>query len=108
MIESIFVKTFGRAPIVRVLDYMILNEGLDYPKTDISYSTGVSRDTLNKLWPNLLKSGILKKTRSVSNVDMYSMDKDNPIAQKLIDLDFAVSSRAAEHEIQKQSSPISA
>lgn len=102
MDESVFVGTFGRSPIVRVLDFIISNDMFDYPKTEVSERTGVSRDTLNKLWPNLVGNGILKKTRSVSNVDMYSIDKDNPIAQKLIDLDFTVSSQAAEKELKKQ------
>lgn len=104
--ESIFVKTFGKSPIVKVLDFIVGNDMFDYPKTEVAGKTGISRDTLNKLWPNLVESGIIKKTRSVSNVDMYSIDKDNPIAQKLIELDFALSSKFADEEIERHSKKV--
>ena len=106
--ESIMVRTFGASPIVKVLDYIIGNDMFDYPKTEVARGSSVSRDTLNRLWPRLVESGILKKTRTLSGIAMYSIDKNNPIAKKLIELDFAISSQFADEEIQRQAKAIPA
>ncbi len=85
MNETAFVRVLGRSPIIRLLDFLILERGLfDYSISEISENTGVSWITVGKLLKSLARNGIVKKTRRVAKAEMYVLDEENPVVQVLI------------------------
>ncbi len=90
--ETLFLKFLGRDnSIIRVIDFLLDNEAFDYSKTDIAKGAGISRTTLLKIWKTLEDFGIVIETRKVGRAKMYKLNKNNPIVQKFIELDNAIS-----------------
>lgn len=52
---------------------------------------GISRTTLLKIWKTLEDLGIVVETRRVGRAKMYRLNRKNPIVQKFIELDNAIS-----------------
>lgn len=86
--KSIFVKTFGDTPLIRILDFLLC-EGLyfDYSLSDIARNSDVSWSTLHLVWPKLEKKGFVRQTRTVGRAKMFQTNKDNLVIKKLIELD---------------------
>ena len=63
----------------------------DYSKTDIAKGSGLSRTTLFKVWPWLEALELITATRTVGQAKMYRLNKQSPIAKKLMELDDAIS-----------------
>ena len=90
--ETLFLKFLRRDnSIIRVIDFLLDNEAFDYSKTDIAKGAGISRTTLLKIWKTLEDFGIVIETRKVGRAKMYKLNKNNPIVQKFIELDNAIS-----------------
>ncbi len=100
--ESMFIKTLGDYPLIRVLDFLLENRVFDYSKSEIARQSGITRNTLDTLWKHLLGQGILKKTRVIGRATMYRLDSESPIVKRLVDFDFAISKAYAEKEVLGQ------
>ena len=85
--KSIFIDVFGDYPLTRVLDFLLENDIFDYSKTQIAELSGVSFNTLETLWDNLLKYNMIVPTRKIGNSQMYMLNKKSPIVQKLMEID---------------------
>jgi DNA-binding transcriptional ArsR family regulator len=85
--KSLFIEFFGDYPIIRVLDFLIENEIFDYSKKDIAKYSEVSWNTLEKFFEKLLERGIIVRTRKVGKSQMYKINLENPIVQKLMEID---------------------
>jgi len=83
--------TILEGPIIKVVAFLIRNRDYDYSKTDIAKGAGVSKTTLFKIWNTLEKLGLVVETRKVGRARMYKLNEDNPIVQKFIELDNAIS-----------------
>ena len=44
--KTAFLQVFGDSPMLRVLDFLIVNEDFDYSMTDIASQSGVGYSTL--------------------------------------------------------------
>lgn len=82
---SIFIKTFGDYPLIRVLDFLLYSRDFDYPITEIARNSNVHFQTFQKIWPRLLKEKVVVCTRSLGGVDLYKINVKNPFIQKLIE-----------------------
>ena len=92
MDDSLFIRELGiRSPMLKVLDFLMDNESFDYSKTDIAQGSGLSRTTLFKVWPKLEALELIAATRTMGQAKMYRLNKQNPIAKKLMELDDAIS-----------------
>lgn len=100
--KTVFLEVFGDSPILRVLDFLILNEEFDYSMTDIAELSGIGYSTLKLFWPKLESEGIVKNTRIVGNAKMYQLNVQNPVVKKLKELYWAVTKRAVREELQKE------
>ena len=83
--KTIFLETFGDSPVLRVLDFLVVNEDFDYSMTDIARHSGVGYSTLKLFWNRLEKKGIVAKTRIVGRAKMYRLNMSNPVAKKFRD-----------------------
>lgn len=87
MEESIFVRTFGKTPKVRIWDFLLDNTTLDFSKSEIAKQTGISRATLDRVWPYLIKDKILIKSRAIGRAVLYKLNKENELVKRMLYLD---------------------
>jgi len=99
--SSIFVETFGEAPIIKVLNFFMVFDSFDYSKSQVSEETGVSRITLDKIWGGLIAKKIIVKTRDIGRAEMYKLNKENSMVKVLLELSLKLASAFAEEEIVK-------
>ena len=83
--KTSFLKIFGDSPILRVLDFLVVNEDFDYSMTDIAKISEVGYSTLKLFWSKLEKEKIVVNTRIVGKAKMYKLNTDNPIIKKFRD-----------------------
>ena len=51
--KTVFLEIFGDSPMLKVLDFLIVNEDFDYSMTDIAANSGVGYSTLKLFWKKL-------------------------------------------------------
>ncbi len=84
--NSIFIRTFGDYPLIRVMDFLIYSRDFDYPVTEIASNSNVNFQTLKKLWPKLERDRIVVSTRTIAGTILYKINTNNPVVKKLIEL----------------------
>ena len=84
--KSIFIRTFGDYPLIRVLDFLIYSRDFDYPLTEIAENSDVNYQTLKKVWARLEKNNFVVHTRKMGNAELYKINEDNETIKKLIEL----------------------
>jgi predicted transcriptional regulator len=83
---TIFKKFLGDSPTTRLLEFLIEGRFFDYSLTELAKKSDVSWRTLHRIFPLLIKSGIVKKTREIGRAKLYTLDGENPKVKKLIEL----------------------
>ncbi len=99
--KSVFIETFGESPLIKVLDFFLTYQSFDYSKSQVAQETGISRITIESIWEKLIKTKVIIKTRTVGRAELYRLNKQNPKAKALIELDFKISGAAAREEFEK-------
>ena len=84
--NSIFIRTFGDYPLIRIMDFLLYSRDFDYPITEIAANSNVNFQTLKKLWPKLEQDRIVISTRTMAGATLYKIDTNNLIVKKLIEL----------------------
>jgi len=84
--KSIFLEIFGDSPRMKVLDFLIENHIFDYSKRQIAELSEISYNTLETFWPQMLKLGLVKKTRKVGKSQMFMLNLENIIIQRLFEI----------------------
>ncbi len=84
--QSVFIRTFGDYPLIRVFDFLIYSRDFDYPITEIAKNAHINFQTLKKLWPQLEHDGFVVVTRTLSGTRLYKINTSNPVVKKLIEL----------------------
>ena len=102
MEPSLFVRFFGNAPIVKVLDFLIENRIFDYSKTEIARESGIGWSTLHGIWSELEKNKIVTRTRTIGRAEMYRLNTENLIVKKFIELDKTFSRNYSDTLIAKK------
>ena len=87
--------------MLRVMDFLIVNEDFDYSMTDIASQSGVGYSTLKLFWKNLEESKIVKQTRIVGKAKMYRLNSENPVIKKFRDF-YWETTRQSVHENIKE------
>ena len=80
--KTIFLNIFGDSPILRVLDFLIVNDDFDYSMTNIAELSGVGYATLKLFWQELEKNEIVIKTREVGKAKLYKLNDKNVVVKK--------------------------
>jgi len=83
--KTAFLETFGDSPVLRVLDFLVVNEDFDYSMTDIANFSGIGYSTLKLFWSRLERQKIITQTRTVGKAKMYKLDLSNPVVKKFRD-----------------------
>ena len=80
--KTAFLRLFGDSPLLRVMDFLMVNEEFDYSMTDIAKLSGVGYATLKLFWPLLEQENVVTLTRVVGRAKMYTLNFSNPIVKK--------------------------
>lgn len=102
MEKSSFRMVFGDSPVIKVIDFLLGNREFDYSLTDIARNADVGWVTLHQFWKKLVENGIVKGTRKIGRAELYKLNEESPIVQKLFEIDFAVSKSLVKKEMAKQ------
>ncbi len=94
--KSIFTKTFGEYPLIKILDFLIYSRDFDYSITEIAQNSKINFQTLKKIWPKLEKDGIVISTRKLGGIKLYKINITNQTVKKLIELNNFLSWEYAE------------
>jgi len=84
--ETLFRKTLGDTPKIKVLEFFIEGRELDYSITDIAEGAEIGRTTLFRIWEDLIKNKIIVPTRQIGNAKLYKLNLENPFVKKLVEI----------------------
>jgi len=100
--ESAFLEVFGNSPILRILDFLVINENFEYRLRDIARLSEVNYLTLKLLWPKLEKQGIVKYTKKAGNEKRYQLNLKNPMAKKFREFYWQVTHDAVHKMLEEE------
>jgi hypothetical protein len=86
MEKSLFVKFMGDSPMMKVMDYLITERGLDFSITDMAENARIGRATLYRLWDDLIRNEIILHTRDIGKAKLFKLNTENAKIQKLIEI----------------------
>lgn len=84
----------GDTPQLRILDFLIDNPFFDHPLTEIAREAEVSYNSLKSIFPSLINSEIVMKTRKVGKSDYYKLNQENKFVKNLMKLDWSLSKQS--------------
>ncbi|MFH0835763.1 MAG: hypothetical protein V1834_01225 [Candidatus Micrarchaeota archaeon] len=82
------MKTFGESPYLKVLDFFLNYPDFDYSKTYVAEQAGISRITIEGVWLELVKNKVIVKTRTLGRAELFKLNVNDPVVQKLLKIDF--------------------
>jgi len=100
--KTSFRMVFGESPVVKVIDFLIDNQEFDYSLTDISKGAKIGWTTIHQFWRELVKLGIVKKTRKIGRAELYKLNLENPLTKKLIEIDVIVSKQMLQKDLVRK------
>lgn len=100
--KTAFLEIFGDSPILRVMDFLVVNEDFDYSMTDIAGLSGVGYSTLKLFWNKLEKEGIVVNIRTVGKAKMYKLNLTNPIIKKFRDFYWETTKQKIHEKIKEK------
>ena len=101
--KTAFLEVFGENPVLKVLDFLAVNEDFDYSMTDIANLSGIGYSTLKLFWSKLDKESIVKKTRIVGKAKMYRLNFENPVVKKFKDFYWEVTKQKVHEKVKIKS-----
>lgn len=102
--KSIFLRTFGDTPIIRVLDFLATYSMYDYSMTDIANNAGIGYTTLKLFWKDFVNKEIVIQTRMVGKAKMYHLNKDNTVVRDFLRLYNTIIEKETDKIIAKEKS----
>lgn len=79
---SAFLEVVGESPVLKVLDFLTINDDFDYSMTDIAKLSEVGYSTLKLFWPKLEQENIIFETRAVGKAKMYRLNESSILVKK--------------------------
>jgi hypothetical protein len=100
--KTAFLEIFGDSPILRVLDFLVVNEDFDYSMTDIASLSEVGYSTLKLFWSKLEKENIVVNTRTVGKAKMYKLNLTNSIIKKFRDFYWETTKQKVHEKVKEE------
>ena len=101
LVEPPFEGIFGSTPELKVLQFLLAHSHFDYTKKEIAEHAGVSRQTVYNVLDIFLTWGIIKETRKIGNVTLYTLDKTNHLVVAFKKFDNEIINIITQEEIRK-------
>lgn len=106
--QSLLLKTLGRSPKLRIIDFFMDNPLSDFTKKEVIEALGISKQTFYKYWRELERSGAIKVTKTVGRATTYQLDRSNEAVKQLIKLDMALARKCMEKAVKEYNKPVTA
>ncbi|MAE43009.1 hypothetical protein CMO93_04510 [Candidatus Woesearchaeota archaeon] len=100
--KSLLLNLTGDLPLFKIVDFLLDNKGMDFSKTDIANGAEISRASLFNYWAELERYGIIKVTRSFGKTKLYTLNSNNPVTKRLIDLERTLIAQALKNAGKKK------
>ena len=100
--KTAFLEIFGDSPILRVMNYLVVNEDFDYSMTDIASLSGVGYSTLKLFWSKLEKQGIVVNVRTIGKAKMYKLNLSNPVIKKFRDFYWETTKQKVHEKLKEE------
>jgi len=81
-------EMLGDGPKVKILSAFLAEPDYDLNKTEVADMAGISRNTVYRHLDDLTKMGVVVETRKTGGSQRYKINKDNPAAKKLAELEW--------------------
>ena len=78
-----FRGVLGDSSELRVLRALLAHPWHDFMKVELACEAGVTRPTLDRLWPTLLAHGMVFEVRKLGNIRTYRLDLESPLVKDL-------------------------
>ena len=85
--KSLIIKFLGENPVLKIVDFLIENKGIDMSKKEIIDGAEISRASLFNYWEQIEEQGIVVVTRKFGNTKLYTLNSKNQIVKKLLELE---------------------
>ena len=95
--KSLIIKFFGENPVIKIVDFLIENKGIDMTKQQIIEGAGISRAVLFKYWKQIEEQGLVLVTRKFGKTRLYTLNSKNPLIKKLLELESLLIGKALEN-----------
>lgn len=99
--EAPFEGIFGSTPELKTLQFLIAHSHFDYTKKELAEHAGISRQTVYKVLELFLKWRIVKETRKIGNVTLYTLNKENKLVESFKKFDNRIIDIIAQEELKK-------
>ena len=76
----------GKNPINRILDFLIENDRDSWNMVEIRDNANVGYSTLKQILPKMLNSKLIKITKTVGKSNLYMINKNSEIVNKIYEL----------------------
>lgn len=104
--KSMLLEVIGDTPENRTIDFLLEGKGIDYSITDIAEGCGVSRPTIYKILPKLVKEKVVLATRKIGNITLYRLDEQNEKVRALMKLEEILLKKSFDQVEGKESVPV--
>ena len=84
--ETLFRRTLGDTPKIRVLEFLIEGRELDYSISDIAEGAEIGRTTLFRIWEDLIKTEVITPTRQIGNAKLFRLNINNTFVKKFVEI----------------------
>ena len=99
---SLLLQLIGENPLFKIIDFLIENKGMDFTKKDIISGANISRAALFNYWGQLERYSIILVTRKFGKTKLYTLNSENPIVRRILDLEKVLIAQALEKVSQKE------
>ena len=99
--EIPFEGIFGSTPELKTLQFLIAHSHFDYTKKELAEHAGISRQTVYKVLELFLKWEIVKETRKIGNVTLYTLNKKNRLVESFKKFDNEIINIIAQEALMK-------
>lgn len=89
-----FTAFFGDNPRNRLLDFLGDHPASDYTITEMADKSGVPRQTVHRLIPDLLRTGFLRETRQVGQSRLFELKTEHPVVRSVLTTDMEEARKA--------------
>ncbi|MBI4451603.1 hypothetical protein HY642_06530 [Candidatus Woesearchaeota archaeon] len=86
MARDLWLEFAGNTPLNRLLGLMLTGREFEYTLTDLATKSDISWSTLHRIFPRLVKTGIVLQTRQIGRAKLYKLSAKNPVVVRLVAL----------------------
>jgi len=95
--RSLLLQVLGNGPKLRIIDFLIDNRPFDYSKKEMIEGSAVGKVTFFKVWKDIVKFRLVKKTRRYGKAQLFKLNEENDIVQKLLRLEYSLIKQTMPH-----------